>query len=90
MNENMITVLVSAVVSVFTGLIGFATGRKKSLAEADSTTIDNVEKALAIYKDIIDDMKARYDKEIADLKSKLIDYEKNITQLEQKIKSFKQ
>jgi len=89
MNENMITVLVSALVSVFTGLIGFATGRKKSLAEADSTTIDNVEKALAIYKDIIDDMKARYDKEIADLKSKLIDYEKNINQLEQKIKSFK-
>jgi hypothetical protein len=85
----MITVLVSALVSVFTGLIGFATGRKKSLAEADSTTIDNVEKALAIYKDIIDDMKARYDKEIADLKSKLIDYEKNINQLEQKIKSFK-
>lgn len=82
--------LVTGIVSVVTGMIGYFTGKKKTDAEANGQTIDNVEKALAIYKDIIDDMKARYDKEIADLKSKLLDYEKHINQLEQKIKSFKQ
>lgn len=82
--------LMTGVISIATSFVGYFIGKKKTDAEAQGQTIDNVEKALAIYKDIIDDMKARYDREIADLKSKLIDYEKNITQLEQKIKSFKQ
>lgn len=81
--------IITGIVSVATGLIGYFTGKKKSDAEANGQTIDNVEKALAIYKDIIDDMKARYDKEIADLKSKLLEYEKHINQLEQKIKTFR-
>ena len=81
--------LITGIVSVATGLIGYFTGKKKTDAEANGQTIDNVEKALAIYKDIIDDMKARYDKEIAELKVKLAEYEKHITILEQKIKSFK-
>lgn len=81
--------LITGIVSVATGILGYMTGKKKSDAEANGQTIDNVEKALAIYKDIIDDMKARYDREIAELKSKLIEYEKHINILEQKIKSFK-
>jgi peptidoglycan hydrolase CwlO-like protein len=82
--------LITGVISIATSFIGYFIGKKKTDAEAQGQTIDNVEKALAIYKDIIDDMKARYDREIADLKSKLIDYEKHIIQLEQRIKSFKQ
>ena len=80
---------ISAIVSVGMGIVGYLTGKRKNDAEANGQTIDNIEKALEIYKNIIDDMKARYDKEIADLKLKLIDYEKHIQQLEQKIKSFK-
>jgi hypothetical protein len=79
-------ILITGIVSIITGLIGFFTGKRKTDAEADSTTIENVEKALAIYKDIIEDMKSRYDREISDLKLKLNDYEKQIKILEQKIK----
>lgn len=85
-----IDALVTGLISIATSFVGYFIGKKKTDAEAQGQTIDNVEKALAIYKDIIDDMKARYDKEIADLKSKLNEYEKHINLLEQKIKSFKQ
>jgi peptidoglycan hydrolase CwlO-like protein len=89
MNENIITVLISAVVSVFTGLVGFTTGRKKSLAEADSTTLGNVEKALEIYKQMLDDMKERYDKEISSLKTRLKNYEEHIKSLQGQLKDVK-
>lgn len=89
MNENIFTVLISAVVSIFTGFVGFATGRKKSLAEADSTTLGNVEKALEIYKQMLDDMKERYDKEIDSLKTRLKSYEEHIKLLEAKLKEVK-
>jgi peptidoglycan hydrolase CwlO-like protein len=88
--EFNIDALVTGIISIATSFVGYFIGKKKTDAEAQGQTIDNVEKALAIYKDIIDDMKARYDKEIADLKSKLNEYEKHINLLEQKIKSFKQ
>jgi peptidoglycan hydrolase CwlO-like protein len=89
MNENIMTVLISAVVSIFTGLIGFATGRKKSLAEADTTTLGNVEKALEIYKQMLDDMKERYDKEISSLKTRLKNYEEHIKSLQGQLKDVK-
>jgi hypothetical protein len=64
------------------------TGKRKTDAEADSTTIDNVEKALAIYKSIIDDMKLRYDKQLDEMNKKLLQYEQTISKLEDKIKQL--
>ena len=82
-------IIITGVVSIVTGWIGFMTGKKKTDAEADSTTIDNVEKALAIYKSIIDDMKVRYDRQLEEMNKKLLQYEQHIAKLEDKIKELK-
>jgi len=82
-------ILITGIVSIVTGWIGFMTGKKKTDAEADSTTIDNVEKALAIYKSIIDDMKIRYDRQLEEMNKKLLQYEQHIAKLEDKIKELK-
>jgi hypothetical protein len=82
-------IIITGIVSIVTGWIGFMTGKKKTDAEADSTTIDNVEKALAIYKSIIDDMKVRYDRQLEEMNKKLLQYEQHIAKLEDKIKELK-
>jgi len=81
-------IIITGIVSIVTGWIGFMTGKRKTDAEADSTTIDNVEKALAIYKSIIDDMKLRYDKQLDEMNKKLLQYEQTISKLEDKIKQL--
>jgi peptidoglycan hydrolase CwlO-like protein len=87
MNEYL-SLIASAVVSVFTGIIGYLTGKKKRDAEAEQVSLGNVEQALSIYKVMLDDMKARYDAEIESLKNKLNQYEKHIDKLEKQIKEL--
>lgn len=84
---NWETVL-SILTPMGTALIGFFAGKKKSDREIEQMSLANVEQALSIYKDMLDDMKTRYDKEIEDLKKKLTEYQKHIEVLEGKIKSF--
>jgi archaellum component FlaC len=82
-------IIASAVMSVFTGIIGYLTGKKKRDAEAEQVNLGNVEQALSIYKIMLDDMKTRYDAEIEAFKKKLNDYEKHIEKLEKQIKDLK-
>ena len=84
---NWETVL-SILTPMGTALVGFFAGKKKSDREIEQMSLANVEQALSIYKDMLDDMKTRYDKEIEDLKKKLIEYQKHIEVLEGKIKLF--
>lgn len=71
-----------------TALIGFFAGKKRSDREIEQISLGNVEQALSIYKDMLDDMKTRYDKEIEQLKSKLQEYQSHIEILERKIKEL--
>jgi peptidoglycan hydrolase CwlO-like protein len=84
---NWETVL-SILTPMGTALIGFFAGKKKSDREIEQMSLANIEQALSIYKDMLDDMKTRYDKEIEDLKKKLTEYQKHIEVLEGKIKLF--
>jgi hypothetical protein len=84
---NWETVL-SILTPMGTAFIGFFAGKKKSDREIEQMSLANIEQALSIYKDMLDDMKTRYDKEIEDLKKKLIEYQKHIEVLEGKIKLF--
>lgn len=89
MESGTIQIVVSAVVGVLTGWGGYIFGIRKSRKEADTIGIQNVEKALDIYKQMLDDMKKRYDAEIENLKAKLLKYEQHIATLETLIKDLK-
>jgi hypothetical protein len=81
--------IAAIITSIGTGLIGFIAGKKRSDAEVEAISLKNIEQALTIYKDMLNDMKSRYDQEIESLKSKLKSYEIHITNLESQIKQLK-
>lgn len=81
-----LSLIASIVTSLGTGLIGFLAGKKRSDKEIEQLSLANVEQALSIYKDMLDDMKVRYDQEIESLKKKLSEYQSHIAALEDKIK----
>ena len=82
-------IVINGIIGLLTGSIGYFFGYKKTMREADSVGIANVEKALDIYKQMLDDMKLRYDAEIENLKNKLAQYESHINNLETKLKELK-
>jgi polyhydroxyalkanoate synthesis regulator phasin len=81
--------IAAIVTSIGTGLVGFLAGKKRSDAEVEAISLKNVEQALTIYKDMLNDMKVRYDQEIDALKSRIKSYESHITNLENQIKQLK-
>ena len=87
--SEFVDIIINSAVGIGTGVIGFFAGRKRQNLENDGIGIANVEKALDIYKEMLDDMKIRYDKEIELMKQKLSEYEKHILILESKIKELK-
>jgi len=56
MSEMIITALISAV----TGIVGWVAARRQNLAEVQSTEIDNLEKAVKYYREIFEDMAGRH------------------------------
>ena len=81
--------IAAVVTSIGTGLIGFFAGKKRSDAEVEAISLKNVEQALTIYKDMLNDIKNRYDQEIESLKAKLKNYESQINNLDSPIKQLK-
>jgi archaellum component FlaC len=84
-----LSLILNAAIGLITGLAGYFVGYKKNQKEAESVGIQNVEKALDIYKTMLDDMKKRYDAEIENMKAKLASYEAHIAKLETTIKELK-
>lgn len=84
-----LSTIASIITSVATGVIGFLAGKKRSDAEVEAITIKNIESALAIYQELLNDMKSRYDAEIESLKNKLKEYQTHIANLENQIKQLK-
>jgi archaellum component FlaC len=80
--------ILSILAPIGTGLIGFFAGKKRTDKEIEQLSLANVERALAIYKDMLDDMKLRYDAEIDALKKKLSEYQSHIESLENKVKTL--
>lgn len=81
--------IAAIVTSIGTGLVGFVAGKKRSDAEVEAISLKNVEQALGIYKDMLNDMKLRYDQEIDALKLRIKSYESHISNLESKIEQLK-
>jgi hypothetical protein len=87
--ETTLTIIINAVVAIIGSSVGYFFGYRKNQKEAESIGIQNVEKALDIYKQMLDDMKKRYDLEIENLKAQLNKYEQHIATLETRIKDLK-
>ena len=80
--------ILSIITPIGTGLVGFFAGKKRTDKEVEQISLANVQQALSIYKDMLDDMKIRYDSEIESLKNKLLQYQTHIEVLEGKIKTL--
>lgn len=82
MNDTII-LLIS---NTLTALAGWFVGKRKVNAETDNQVLRNLELAVNLYKNIIDDLK----KEIRDLNLKVQDLEKKIDELHTENKQLKQ
>jgi peptidoglycan hydrolase CwlO-like protein len=73
MNETILLFLSNAL----TGLAAWFVGRKRQQAETDNQTLKNLELAVNLYKNIIDDLK----QEIHELNIKIQQLEKKVDEL---------
>jgi len=80
--SNEIILLIS---NGLTALASFLLGRRKVNAETDNQTLKNLELAVNLYKDIIDDLK----REIHELNIKIHDLEIKIDELHAENKRLK-
>jgi peptidoglycan hydrolase CwlO-like protein len=81
MNETILLFLSNAL----TGFAGWFVGRKKQQADTDNQVLRNLELAVGLYKNIIDDLK----KEIHELNIKIQDLEKKVDELHEENKKLK-
>ena len=73
MNETILLFLSNAI----TGLAGWFVGRKRQQADTDNQVLRNLELAMGIYKNLIEDLK----QEIHQLNIKIQDLEKKVDEL---------
>jgi len=73
MNETILLFLSNGI----TGLAGWFVGRKRQQADTDNQVLRNLEIAVGLYKNIIDDLK----QEIHELNIKIQDLEKKVDEL---------
>jgi hypothetical protein len=82
MNETLLLFLSNAA----TGIAGWFVGRKKQQADTDNQVLRNLEIAVGIYKNLIDDLKD----EIHQLNIKIQDLEKKVDELHIENRKLKQ
>lgn len=73
MNETILLFISNAI----TGLAGWFVGRKRQQADTDNQVLRNLELAVGLYKNIIDDLK----EEIHQLNIKIQELEKKVDEL---------
>ena len=73
------------IIAAVTGLGGFLLGARKQQKETDSISIQNVASSLAVYQDIIEDLR----KQIGDMQRKIDEMDKVIQTLENENKQLK-
>lgn len=81
MNETLLLFISNAI----TAVAGWFVGRRKQQAETDNSVLRNLELAVNLYKNIIDDLK----KEIHELNIKIQDLEKKVDELHAENKKLK-
>lgn len=87
MSEDLMNLIQTVILPAITGIIAWITARHRNKKETESIMLDNIEKAVSVYKTMLDDMRERYDREIENLKSKLVEANVHIANLEVKLKA---
>jgi peptidoglycan hydrolase CwlO-like protein len=77
--------LILFISNTLTALAGWFVGRKRQQAETDNQTLKNLELAVNIYKNLIDDLK----EEIHQLNLKIQDLERKVDELHAENKKLK-
>jgi hypothetical protein len=85
MSEELMTVLQNVILPAITGIVAWITARQRNRKETESIMLDNIEKAVSVYKNMLDDMRERYDREIESLKTKLVEANVHIATLEARL-----
>jgi peptidoglycan hydrolase CwlO-like protein len=81
MNNELLLIISNAL----TGIAAWFVGRKKQQAETDNSVLRNLELAVNLYKNIIDDLK----QEIHELNIKIQELEKKVDELHAENKRLK-
>jgi peptidoglycan hydrolase CwlO-like protein len=81
MNETLLLLISNGI----TGVAGWFVGRRKINAEIENQTLRNLELAVNLYKNIIDDLK----QEIHELNIKIQELEKKVDELHAENKKLK-
>lgn len=88
--ESIWDILIPTLAGLITGAAGYIGGRKQRQKDIDSSTIENLDKSLELYKRIIDDLQIRFNKEIEDLRRKIIEKEAQVKELETKLRAYEE
>ena len=78
---------------VLSGLAGWFFGRPKQRMELQTNELDNVDKAVKIYREMIEDLGAKYANAIEELKhanQRIKDLEASVEELLTELKKYKQ
>lgn len=78
MNESLISILKDIIPPVVTALVAWFLARKKNRAEVSGSELENVEKALSIYRSMVHD-----------LRDKIKELEDYVDELERIIEEYK-
>lgn len=84
--DQLIEKVIYVVSTVAVSLVTYLMGRRKQEADTDSTTLQNLEKSLLIYQNMVSDMGDKIDI----LSKKISDLEKTIESLMDENKKLKQ
>jgi len=81
MNDNLILLISNGL----TAIAGWAIGKRRANADTDNQVLKNLELAIGLYKNIIDDLKS----EIHELNSKIQDLEQKVDMLMEENRELK-
>ncbi|AYO58182.1 cell wall anchor protein [Chryseobacterium sp. 6424] len=93
MNQIFIENLGVLLATLATGFGGWFFGRKKAQAEAESSQIENAEKLLGYYKNLVDDLGTRLEsaiKKFNEAEQTIRELEERIDLLTEELKKYKQ
>ncbi len=82
------------IITTFVGaLVGWLFGRPKEKAELQTSELDNVDKAVKIYREMIEDLGEKYAQAISDLEKankRIKELESSVEELLVELKKYKQ
>lgn len=92
MNDTLRTIIIALFTSIASGLGGWIFARKKNAAEAKSVELENVSKAVEIWREAAENLNAQlklYTEQFEKMRQENEDLRKKISDLESQIEQLK-